>query len=278
MRVDLVGENWLPWLSVDNFIDCAELAHVASAGVAVGYLVDEGHASAVAGGGWRHVVAEFGQFGGDDVLTPQRVFGPHPADERSGVRVDGRSPDWSPRSSTPDQVPQGAVPANHGVGANNGDGSDERREQLGDGADGEAVAGLEARVGRGPIEQDHLLAEEGVLGQENATRAEQVAERGKKGFHGFTEHRARVPTDDEHGNLHPNAVRRYPGLRPAVEEKPLPLLPTSLLFYWHRDHRENPALLTFSWMAENAEGRQFSDGERAAGRSRRVIERVRTKV
>src|SRR5208283_3042579 len=38
------------------------------------------------------------------------------------------------------------------------------------------------------------------------------------------------------------------------------------------------ALLTFSWMAENAEGRQFSDGERAAGRSRRVIERVRTKV
>ncbi len=75
MRVDLVGENWLPWLSVDNFIDCAELAHVASAGVAVGYLVDEGHASAVAGGGWRHVVAEFGQFGGDDVLTPQRGNG-----------------------------------------------------------------------------------------------------------------------------------------------------------------------------------------------------------
>ena len=38
------------------------------------------------------------------------------------------------------------------------------------------------------------------------------------------------------------------------------------------------ALLTFSWMVESAEGRQFSDGERAAGRSRRVIERVRTKV
>jgi hypothetical protein len=38
------------------------------------------------------------------------------------------------------------------------------------------------------------------------------------------------------------------------------------------------ALLTFSWMAESAEGRQFSDGEGAAGRSRRVIERVRTKV
>jgi hypothetical protein len=41
------------------------------------------------------------------------------------------------------------------VGAYNGDGSDERREELGDGADGEAVAGLEARVGRGPMEQDH---------------------------------------------------------------------------------------------------------------------------
>jgi hypothetical protein len=198
-----------PRPSAENLIDYADLAHVASAGVVVGYLVDEGHASAVAGGGWRHVVAEFGQFGGDDVLTPQRVFGPHPADERSGVSVDGRSPDWSPRSSTPDQLPQGAVPANHGVGANNGDGSDERREQLGDGADGEAVAGLEARVGRGSIEQDHLLAEEGVLGQENATRAEQVAERGKKGFHGFTEHRARVPTDDEHGNLEHSRFKRH---------------------------------------------------------------------
>jgi len=63
--------------------------------------------------------------------------------------------------------------------ANNGDGSDERREQLGDGADGETVAGLEARVGRGPMEQEHWLAGEGVLGQESATRAEQVAERGK---------------------------------------------------------------------------------------------------
>ncbi|MGC9986442.1 MAG: PAS domain S-box protein, partial [Polyangia bacterium] len=41
---------------------------------------------------------------------------------------------------------------------------------------------------------------------------------------------------------------------------------------------ENQALLTFSWMAKSAEGRQFSDGEGAAGRSRRVIERVRTKV
>jgi hypothetical protein len=41
------------------------------------------------------------------------------------------------------------------------------------------VAGLEARVGRGPMEQDHLLAEQGVLGQESATRAEQVVERGK---------------------------------------------------------------------------------------------------
>jgi len=37
------------------------------------------------------------------------------------------------------------------------------------------------------------------------------------------------PTDDEHGNLHSNAVRRYPGLRPAVEEKPLPLPRGSLL-------------------------------------------------
>jgi hypothetical protein len=55
-----------PRPSAENLIDYADLAHVASAGVVVGYLVDEGHASAVAGGGWRHVVAEFGQFGGDD--------------------------------------------------------------------------------------------------------------------------------------------------------------------------------------------------------------------
>ena len=53
------------------------------------------------------------------------------------------------------------------------------------------------------------------------------------------------PTDDEHGNLHPNALRRYPGLRPAVEEKPLPLLPTSLLIPQRREHRENPRHFLF---------------------------------
>jgi hypothetical protein len=30
---------WLPWPSAENFIDYADLAHVASAGVVVGYLV-----------------------------------------------------------------------------------------------------------------------------------------------------------------------------------------------------------------------------------------------
>ena len=30
---------WLPWPSVENFIDYADLAHVASTGVVVGYLV-----------------------------------------------------------------------------------------------------------------------------------------------------------------------------------------------------------------------------------------------
>jgi len=31
--------RWLPWPSAENFIDYADLAHVAIAGIVVGYLV-----------------------------------------------------------------------------------------------------------------------------------------------------------------------------------------------------------------------------------------------
>src|SRR5208283_6121308 len=61
------------------------------------------------------------------------------------------------------------------------------------GADNQAVAGLEARVGRGSVEEDDLLSQQGVLGHERGARAERVAERGENGFCDFTKHRARVP-------------------------------------------------------------------------------------
>jgi hypothetical protein len=72
------------------------------------------------------------------------------------------------------------------------------------------------------------LAEQGVLGQESATRAEHVAERSKKGFHGFAKHRARVPTDDEHRTLESDlaAMRQRLACKPAVEGGPF-LLPPS---------------------------------------------------
>jgi hypothetical protein len=78
------------------------------------------------------------------------------------------------------------------------------------------------------MEQEHLLAEQGVLGQESAMRAEQVAERGKQGCHGFTEHRARVPTDEEQerSNLDLTAMRQHLTCKPAVEGRPFPLLPS----------------------------------------------------
>ena len=138
-------------------------------------------------------MTEFGQLAGNLVFTPGWVFGPHAADEGSGVHIDGRSPDWSARSSPPKQFPQGAVPADHGGRADDGDSGDKLREQLGDGADGEAVAGLEAGVGRGSVEEDDLLSQQGVLGHERGARAERVAERGEHGFCDFTKHSERVP-------------------------------------------------------------------------------------
>ena len=46
-RTEVWQPRWPPWPSAENFIDYADLAHVAGAGVVVGYLVDESHASAV---------------------------------------------------------------------------------------------------------------------------------------------------------------------------------------------------------------------------------------
>jgi hypothetical protein len=97
-------------------------------------------------------MTEFGQLAGNLVFTPGRVLGPRAADEGSGVHVDGRTSDRSARSAAPEQFPPGTVPADDGGGADNGDGSDKRREELADGANGEAVAGLEAGVGRGSVE------------------------------------------------------------------------------------------------------------------------------
>jgi hypothetical protein len=86
------------------------------------------------------MVTELGEFPCDDVLSPEWILLPHPADQGSGVRIDGRTTDRSARSVPPEQPPERPVPSDHGLRPDDGNGVDRGGKQLGHRGDGEAVA------------------------------------------------------------------------------------------------------------------------------------------
>jgi hypothetical protein len=92
-----------------------------------------------------HMVTKLGKLGSNHVLTPQRIYFPHPVDQGSGIRIDGWATYRPSGSMAPEQTPERAMPANHGVGAYDRDGLQEPRKDPGDGGDAPPVARLEVR-------------------------------------------------------------------------------------------------------------------------------------
>ena len=56
----------------------------------------------------------------------------------------------------PEEPPEGTVPSENRLGADDGDGSEEHGEHLGDGSDGQPITGLESRVRGGSLQDDDL--------------------------------------------------------------------------------------------------------------------------
>ena len=80
------------------------------------------------------------------------------------------------------------MPAHHGLRAYDGHGVQQHGKDLGDGGDGEAVAGFEVRTRRASLENDDLLPQQGVLGDQLGTVAGQVTQYGKTALDEFTKH------------------------------------------------------------------------------------------
>jgi hypothetical protein len=55
--------------------------------------------------------------------------------------------------------------------------------------------GLEPRAWGGPLEDDDLLAQQGILGEESGARAEQAAEGPGQAGHQFMDHRGRLSAE-----------------------------------------------------------------------------------
>src|ERR1017187_8158251 len=72
---------------------------------------------AVLGDGARgDLVAELGQFGGDDLLTPFGVLAPHPPDEFAEICINGGTARWTVGAPAPEEAPGGTVLADDGLG------------------------------------------------------------------------------------------------------------------------------------------------------------------
>ena len=156
------------------------------------------------------MVTELSEFCSDNVLSPHRILLPHPADEGSGVRIDGRVTSRSPGTMSQQQPPERTMPANHGFGADDDDGVQQGWEDLGDGSHAPAVARHESRTRCTSLEDDDLLAEQRVLGDELGTPAEDVADHAKAGLDELVAGDPRLIWASQH--------RKRPSKKPSKEE------------------------------------------------------------
>jgi hypothetical protein len=114
----------------------------------------------------RDNVAELGQLTADHVLVPGCVVTPHAADEVAKIHVDRRTATGPTRSTAPEQSPAGSVPPDDGLGPNDEDGGEKVAEPPGQGREQPSVEGAQARSLDLPAQDDDLLAQEQVLGDE----------------------------------------------------------------------------------------------------------------
>ena len=122
---------------------------------------------AVLGDGARgDLVAELGQFGGDDLLTPGRVLAPHPPDEFSEICIDGRTARRTVGAPAPEQGPGGTVPADDGLGFHEEHGVQQAVEAAGQRTDEPAIESAQARAFDLAADHDELLAKDQVFGDQ----------------------------------------------------------------------------------------------------------------
>jgi len=122
-------------------------------------MVEAGR-SVLGDGARGDLVAELGQFGGDDLLAPGGVLAPHPPDEISEVVVDGGTAWWTARTPAPEQAPRGAVPADDGLGVYKQDGAQQVPPASGQGTYEPPIESAPARAFDLAADDDELLAED----------------------------------------------------------------------------------------------------------------------
>ena len=140
-------------------------------------------------GSRRDVMAELGQLGGNAVLASKWILLPHPTDECPGVGIDGRAPDRSLGTASPQEPPERAMPTNRSVRAHDDDGIQEGWQELGQGGDGPSVTQFESRARCASLKNQDLLSEQGVLGDKFSASAEGIAHQAEDGSEEFTKHR-----------------------------------------------------------------------------------------
>src|SRR5450432_74501 len=114
-------------------------------------------------GARRDLVAELGQLGGDDLLTPGRVLAPHPPDEFAEICINGRTARWTAGAPAPDETPGGTVPADDGLGFHEQHDVHEAEEAAGQGTDDPAIESAQARAFDLAADDDELLSKDQVL-------------------------------------------------------------------------------------------------------------------
>ena len=144
---------------------------------------------AVLGDGARgDLVAEFGQFGGDDLLTPGGVLAPHPPDEFAEICINGGTAWWTVGAPAPEEAPGGTVPADDGLGFHEQHDVHEAVEAAGQGTDEPAIESAQARAFDLAADDDELLAKEQVLGDQGCAGRDEgqdeVEQEAKEADHG----------------------------------------------------------------------------------------------
>jgi hypothetical protein len=117
----------------------------------------------------RDVVSKLSKFRGDSVLTPKRVFCPEPAHQGAQIGIGRRSANGPLGLPTPDQTPKGTMPADNSLGPYDGDCIKRRAEEAGTESKQDAISRSEAGLGHRTLQDDDLLAENDVFGEEGGT-------------------------------------------------------------------------------------------------------------
>ena len=145
-------------------------------------------------GARRDLVAELGQFGVDDLMTPGGVLAPHPPDEFAEICINGGTARWTVGAPAPEEAPGGTVPADDGLGFHEQHDVHEAMEAAGERTDEPAIEPpAQARALDLTADDDELLAKKEVLGDQGSAGRDEgqddVEPEAKEGDHGS----ARVP-------------------------------------------------------------------------------------